>query len=83
MLDASKQKIQDLICKIGHSQGLDIQDDTELLISGVLDSLDVIRVASAIEQSLNFEVPPVDITIENFESINAIYRYMVSRMESQ
>ncbi len=83
MLDATKQKIQDLICEIGRSQGMDIQEDTELLISGVLDSLDVIRIASAIEKSLNLEVPPVDITIENFESINAIYRYIVSRTESQ
>ncbi len=83
MLDTAKQNVQDLIRKNGHSRGLDIQDDTELLISGILDSLDVIRIASTIEQSLNVEVPPIDITIENFESISTIFDYMASRLESQ
>ncbi len=83
MLDIAKQKIRQLVLESSNADDATLGDDTELLISGLLDSLAVIRVATTIEQSLNLEVPPLDITIENFESLDAIFTYMAQRLKTQ
>ena len=55
------------------------KDDTELLISGLLDSMAVITVASDIESEFGIEVPAIDITIEHFESIAGMANYLAGR----
>jgi acyl carrier protein len=58
-----------------------LADDTELLISGLLDSMAVTQVVAKIEACLSREVPPLDITIENFETMQAMFNYVAARME--
>ena len=56
--------------------------DTELLVSGLLDSIAVTQVVATIEACLSREVPPLDITIENFETLRAMFNYVAARIES-
>lgn len=59
-----------------------LADDTELLISGLLDSIAVTQVVATIETCLRREVPALDITIDNFETMQAMFNYIAARMES-
>ena len=49
--------------------------DTDLLLSGAVDSLGVIRITHWLEERTGVPVPPGDVTLENFQSVAAIAAY--------
>jgi acyl carrier protein len=53
--------------------------DDNLLLSGLVDSLGVMRLISYVEQHFSIHVPPEDVTIDHFRSIRAIAEYIDSR----
>lgn len=53
-----------------------INDDEELLLSGLLDSMTVISITGELEKHFQIEIQAMDITIEHFESISAIANYI-------
>lgn len=56
-----------------------IGEDDELLLSGIVDSLGVFRVVSFIETELGVRVPAEDVTLEHFQTVAAMVRYVESR----
>lgn len=60
-----------------------IGDDDELLLSGLVDSLGAVRLISFIETELNIHVPPEDVIIEHFQTINAMADYLRQRMRAR
>ena len=56
-----------------------IADDQDLLLSETLDSLSVTRLVQHLESELKLSIPPEDVTLENFQSLNAIHAYLASR----
>jgi len=61
---------------------LSIADDQDLLLSGLLDSLNVVRVASYLEQRCEIQIPPEDLILEHFGSLRQIQNYVESRLPS-
>lgn len=59
--------------------GCTVADGDELLLSGMLDSLSVMSLVSFLEQTYDLKVPFEDVVIENFESLEAMGRYVDSR----
>ena len=55
--------------------------DTELLLSGLIDSLGVIQIVEWIETSLTIAVDPSDVILENFESVDRIVVYVGARTQ--
>lgn len=55
-----------------------IDRDTDLLLSGAVDSLGVIRVTQWVEDIAGFVVDPGDVTLENFQSVASIVSYIES-----
>jgi acyl carrier protein len=53
-----------------------LADEDELLASGLLDSMAVMRLVFFIEESLGIKVPYTDITIANFNSIDTLASYL-------
>jgi acyl carrier protein len=53
-----------------------IDDDEELLLSGLIDSLGAVRLIGFIETELSVHVPPEDVIIENFQSLSAMREYI-------
>jgi acyl carrier protein len=47
-------------------------DDTPLLVDGIIDSIGIFSVMSHIEQDLGCILSPEEITAENFRSIDAL-----------
>lgn len=58
-----------------------IEDDTDLLLAGILDSHSVMRVAAYIEDLQGVTIPPEDVTTDNFSSLRQIGSYVAARVE--
>lgn len=61
----------------GNGASVDIDDN--LLMTGHIDSLAMMRLVMFINTSTSVNVPPEDVTIENFMTIRAIATYLTSR----
>ena len=58
---------------------LDIDADTDLLLTGAVDSLGVIRIVDWIEDRLDIDLDPADVVLEHFISIAAMVGYLGGR----
>lgn len=56
--------------------GREIAMDEELLLSGLLDSMAVITLVAYLEELRGAPIPPEDVTLENFESVNAMAAFV-------
>jgi acyl carrier protein len=56
--------------------GKDVGDEDDLLLSGLVDSLGVMRLVNHLEQQYSIKIPPEDVTIEHFMNIEAISLYL-------
>ena len=59
--------------------GRTIAPDEDLLGSGLVDSLGIMSLVFFVEQEAALEIPPEDVTIENFQTIDAIHDYLARR----
>lgn len=50
--------------------------DDDLLNSGLIDSLGIMRLIAFIENEFGMKIPPQDMVIENFMSVEAIATYI-------
>jgi acyl carrier protein len=73
-----KDEIRDTIIR-DLLDGRTVGNSEDLLISGLVDSLGVMRLIAWIEKRFDLRVPPEDVTIDNFESIDAIDAYLGRR----
>lgn len=76
-----KQTLKDFISQeLLDGNKLDrIADDQDLLLSGLVDSLGVVRMINFIEQTMDVVIPPQDVTLENFQTVDNIVRYLQQR----
>ena len=57
----------------------DITDDQELLMSGLIDSLNVVRLVGFSETEFATPIPPEDVIVQNVASVSQISDYIQSR----
>ena len=57
-----------------------LNDDDDLLLSGRIDSLGIVRLIALIEEEFKVDIPPEDVVIENFATLNAIASYLEHRL---
>lgn len=62
----------------GRVQG-GVSEDDDLLGSGLLDSLGIMQLVLFIETEFAMDVPPEDVTIENFQTVTKIGAYLEGR----
>lgn len=58
---------------------LALADSEELLLSGLIDSLGAMRLIAHLETLYGIKVPPEDVLIEHFETIDAMAQYLAQR----
>ena len=73
-----KQAIRDFIVTELLS-GQTLEDEDELLLSGLVDSLSVMKLVSFIDKELGIRVPHADIKLRNFSTISAIADYLQTK----
>mgnify|MGYP000126731445 CR=1 FL=1 len=77
MKDILKNYIeQDMLSNRG---GSELAHDDNLLTTGLVDSVGMMSLVVFIEDTFDLSVPPQDVTIENFLSINTIDAYLKTR----
>ncbi|MEM7560996.1 MAG: phosphopantetheine-binding protein [Planctomycetota bacterium] len=61
----------------------EIAPDDDLLEDGLIDSLGVMHLLAYIQSEFGFEVPPENVTVENFISIDALASFLHSNLQEQ
>ncbi len=56
----------------------DISGDTDLIETGILDSMGIIELVSYLEKEFSLSFPDDDITVDNFGSIDKIVSYLAT-----
>ena len=59
-----------------------VNDDDDLLIGGLLDSMAITQLVVFIEGEFSIHVPAEDLRIENFQTVNKIMEYLGSVQSS-
>ena len=75
-IDEIRAYIQDRILM---DPALSLEEDQDLLLSNILDSLRVMLLISHLEERSGFTIPPEDVTLENFQSLRQIHAYLARR----
>ena len=74
------QKIKAYILSdIASDENLSISDDDDLLGSGIIDSMGIMKLVTYIENEVDVKIPPGEIVIENFINLNAIEQYLKTK----
>ena len=76
-----KEKIRDFIATelINRETAAGLSFGEDLLAEGMIDSMGIMRLISFIESEFDVVVPPQDMVIENFMSIERIDSYLAGR----
>lgn len=59
---------------------IEINLSDDLLTTGILDSMALIRLVAAIESKYSIKIPPTDLIIENFLNIESMQSYLKNRL---
>ena len=66
-----------------HGEGAeDLEYETNLLLAGLVDSLGMVCLLAHLQEHLHLTIPPEDVTIENFMSIDVMNSYLTMRLEN-
>ena len=53
--------------------------ETDLLLTGLVDSLGVVQIVGWIEDELGIEVDPLDVVLDNFQTVGQMLAYIERR----
>lgn len=53
--------------------------DTDLLLTGAVDSLGVVRITQWLEDNYGTDVDPLEVTLENFQTVERMVAYVESK----
>lgn len=69
---------EDIVSHLRDEQNIEepIAGGTELFSSGLLDSVSMIGLIGFIEASTGTVIPPADVTLENFDTVDRILAYV-------
>ena len=59
-----------------------ITRETELVSEGLIDSTDLVLLATYLERTLDLEIPDEDISVDNFDSVAMILDYVERKLGS-
>ena len=58
-----------------------VEAATDLMLTGLVDSLGVVRIVDWLEQRLAIRIDPADVVLENFVSVEAMVAYVTARSD--
>jgi acyl carrier protein/D-alanine--poly(phosphoribitol) ligase subunit 2 len=57
----------------------DLPRDEPLFTSGVIDSFDLVHLLAFLRERYGLEISPLEVSLENFDSVARLTRYVASR----
>ncbi|MGB7337422.1 MAG: acyl carrier protein [Phototrophicaceae bacterium] len=81
MIDLSKAEMNERLIAYVQDELLEDDDEqidatTDLIMGGVIDSLDIVHLITFVQNEFDIRIPPMDVTVENFSTIAAITDYI-------
>lgn len=67
--------------ELAGDEALDIDPEENLLTSGLVDSVGIVRLIAHLREQLSVEIPPTDLVPANFRTIQVMAAYMQRRQE--
>jgi len=55
----------------------EITPETDLLLTGLVDSLGVVQIVAWMEDRLGIEIEPVDVVLENFQTVERMVAFVM------
>lgn len=68
--------------EILNDPNIEIEADQDLLLSEILNSLSVTLLITHLEKTCNVEIPPEDVTLDNFGTLDRIAAYVRTLRDS-
>lgn len=65
--------------EILHGRSVTLNEDVDLLASGVIDSLGILRMVAFMEERFGVKVPDEDVVFENFQNIRVMAQYVAQQ----
>ena len=82
--DAIRTKLRAFICsELLGDPGYPLRDDEAVLSSGLIDSFYLAHLAVFIEDEFGVVIPDVDLTVENFDSIDLMVALVLAELLSK
>ena len=75
-------EIENIIIEFFNEKQINIDRNTELFRSGILDSIALIELILYLEKSLKVEVPPTALSVENVETIGKLAQSISDSMQT-
>ncbi len=63
--------------------GIKLEATDDLLSIGYLDSMQFMRLVQFSEETYDIKIPPEDLLIEHFQTVDNLTQYLCSRIETQ
>ncbi|WP_373398435.1 acyl carrier protein [Algoriphagus halophilus] len=60
-----------------------VNQEEELLSSGLIDSITIMKLIAHLEERYEIKVPPQDMVIENFNSVLSITEYIAQQQKNR
>jgi acyl carrier protein len=76
-----KEKIHSYIFEDILNEEVDITDDTPLYSSAIITSMGHLKLVNYLERTFDVSIPMSEVTLEKFDSINLITKFIQSRSE--
>ena len=57
-------------------EGMSVERNDNLLETGLIDSMGLMRLIAFLEDTYNIKIPPIDIVLSNFRDVLAIEKYI-------
>ena len=74
-----RNKIKEFIRSSTYNDISKISDDTMIFKEGILDSMGLVTLISYLEEEFNIQTEDTDLVENNFESVNAIADFVLSK----
>ena len=64
---------------LAHEPDIELEQGDNILESGLIDSMGIVQLIAFIEDEFQLKIPPEDMVIEHFMSVDTIGDYLESR----
>ncbi len=81
-LDALGERLMSFINSEVSTAPTPIELETDLLLTGAVDSLGVVRITQWLEDECGLGVDPLDVTLENFQTVDRMVSYVKQKVET-
>lgn len=78
-IDEIKEQLKKFISETAFVPAEKVQDDTLIFVEGIFDSMGFLSLINFIEEDFNIKAQDSELLEANFESVNAIARFISSK----